>query len=94
VRGLKEFITVFNPLSSQPAELTIVTTDPAGVQLRQSSLTLAPDTRITLDMLKLVGPGPHITYVRSSNGVQVVAEQTFYFNGAWGGAGSPGVRLP
>ncbi len=94
VRGLKEFITLLNPSSTQAAALTILTTDTSGVPLRQSDVVLPPCSRLTQDMLKLVGPGRHITYVTSANGVQVVAEQTFYFNGAWGGAAAAGSTLP
>ena len=94
VNSVKEFITVFNPANAQTAALTVLTTDPSGAALRQSEIALAPCARVTLDMGKLVGPGRHVTYVTSSNGVQIVAEQTFYFNGAWGGAAAAGVPAP
>jgi hypothetical protein len=80
-----------NPFPLRSAAVTITTMDPAGKQLRLSQISLAPGSRVTLDMQKLVGTGRHVTSVVSTNGVQVVAEQTIYFNGQWGGAGAPGI---
>jgi hypothetical protein len=94
ITSFREYLTIFNPFATRSSSVTVVTTNPAGTVLRQSHVTLPPYARATFDMFALLGQGRHVTTVSATNGAQVVAEQTIYFDGQWGGASAPGIQLP
>ncbi|HWE64217.1 MAG TPA: hypothetical protein VHB98_21100, partial [Chloroflexota bacterium] len=88
----REFILLFNPAATGTAQISLDVVDTTGRQLRQLRFPLAARQRRTIDMTQIGIPrGLHATFVTSTNGVPIVAEQSDFFNQGLGGFTGPGV---
>jgi hypothetical protein len=94
VTGNREFLLLFNPSTSQTAQVLLTEVDTTGRLLHRRAYILLPCQRLSLDMNLLLPLGRHATMLASSNGVPFVAEQSIFFNNGLGGATGPGVALP